>query len=115
MATRRSTIASMLLGGLCTAVCVFVLNIATAQQEPEGPVARFQLAPVSFLYTHYQAGTDTVMGIVRLDTKTGAMLWIKDPTRNYDGSVYFEAYDVLVRMNPITGLERQNREQYQNR
>ena len=115
MSAPRSRITYFIVGMLMTAVLFFVLNIATAQQEPEGPVGRFQLTPATFLYTHYHTGTDTVQGMVRLDTKTGAMLWIKDPTRNYDGSVYFEAYDVLVRMNPITGLERQNREQYQNR
>ena len=115
MAAPRSKIAYLFLGMLLTAVFVVLLNTATAQQEPEGPVGRFQLQPASFLYTHYHTGSDTVVGVIRLDTKTGAMLWIKDPTRNYDGSVYFEAYDVLVRMNPITGLERQNREQYQNR
>ncbi len=115
MARFRSRMTYVLLGALMTAVLTVLLNTATAQQEPEGPVGRFQLAPVSFVYTHYQTGADTLLGIVRLDTKTGAMLWIKDPTRNYDGSVYFEAYDVLVRMNPITGLERRNREQYQTR
>lgn len=115
MAAQRSKIAYMLLGMLLTGIFVVFLSTATAQQEPEGVVGRFQLAPVNFVYTHYQTGSDTVFGFVRLDTKTGAMLWVKDPTRNYDGSVYFEAYDVLVRMNPLTGLERRNREQYQNK
>ncbi len=114
MSLQRSRIGDILLGALLTGIFVIFLNTATAQQEPQ-EIGRFQLVPATFLYTHYQSGTDTTMGMMRLDTKTGGMLWIKDPTRNYDGSVHFEAYDVLVRMNPLTGLERANREQYQNR
>jgi len=114
MAAQRSRIAYVLLGMLLTGVFIVLLNTATAQQEPES-VGRFQLVPTTFLYRHYQSGIDTVSSVVRLDTQTGAMLWIKDPARNYDGSVHFEAYDVLVRMNPLTGLERANREKVQNR